>query len=164
MGEVECIVIIRTCTKCGQNKELECFTKATRGKYGSSSRCRLCDKAYYEANKTLFFKRSLARYHRLQAPKREKRALEKVEFIAKPDKRCSKCKLTMNKSNFGKDSNRRDGLKPYCKACRANEFYDGVIRRGRNKNLMLGEVRILRNLKRYLKGMLPRFTIAFITL
>lgn len=41
-------------------------------------------------------------------------------------KRCSKCGIEKGLSEFGKDSSRKDGLRPWCRACRAksdSEYY-----------------------------------------
>ena len=37
-------------------------------------------------------------------------------------KRCSKCNRWLSKDSFSKDSNRKDGLDPYCKDCRKSYY------------------------------------------
>lgn len=41
----------KTCTKCGEDKPFEFFSKAKKGKYGYCSVCKDCIKTYYENNK-----------------------------------------------------------------------------------------------------------------
>lgn len=38
--------MIKTCTRCGEEKDVELFPKNTNGKYGRHSYCRLCRKKY----------------------------------------------------------------------------------------------------------------------
>ena len=40
----------KRCTKCGEEKPLEMFSKNKKGKYGGSSRCKECDKEYRQEN------------------------------------------------------------------------------------------------------------------
>jgi hypothetical protein len=44
-------VTSKVCTKCCEEKTLEEFDKAPKGKYGRKSKCKACCKAYREANK-----------------------------------------------------------------------------------------------------------------
>ena len=51
-------------------------------------------------------------------------------------KRCFKCKITQNSTNFGKDKAKQDGLRIYCKSC-AHQIdkahYSRNIEKRRNK-------------------------------
>jgi hypothetical protein len=44
----------KVCTTCGVEKEISEFPKAKFGKYGVSSKCKVCSKQYYEDNKERF--------------------------------------------------------------------------------------------------------------
>ena len=44
-------VLTKVCTKCGEEKTLDCFFKQKTGKYGVRTTCKKCDNAYREANK-----------------------------------------------------------------------------------------------------------------
>lgn len=111
----------RICTKCGIFKSWEEFTKAAGAYLGRSSRCRACAAAYAKQNRARINELSLARYHRLQAPKREAKERAKSERIGAADKRCSKCCKVKPKTKFGPDKSRIDGLRQYCRACKAAE-------------------------------------------
>ena len=45
------IVLQKQCGICGELKDVSMFSKNAMGKYQVSSRCRQCDKQYYEKNK-----------------------------------------------------------------------------------------------------------------
>jgi len=57
--------MVKTCTKCNEEKPLEGFSKKTSAKDGLQSQCKACavaqDKAYYEANKEKIYARNKAR-------------------------------------------------------------------------------------------------------
>lgn len=42
---------MKTCSKCKQEKELECFSKCKKNKDGLFGRCKECDRQYYQLNK-----------------------------------------------------------------------------------------------------------------
>jgi hypothetical protein len=45
------MVRTKTCTNCGEEKRLECFSKCSRSKDGKQYRCKSCNKAYNESNR-----------------------------------------------------------------------------------------------------------------
>ena len=53
---------IKRCSKCGEEKALCEFSKQRGGKNGLRSRCKLCVKAYRQANKVEIAERRKARY------------------------------------------------------------------------------------------------------
>lgn len=111
----------RTCTGCGLFKPWEDFCKASRGRFGRNSKCRCCMAEYQRANQGRINQLSLARYHRLQGPKRELKAKMREQAVAALDKRCSGCGKIKPKTEFGVDASRIDGLRPYCRPCKAGE-------------------------------------------
>lgn len=121
MAEEHSIPDGRVCTKCIAFKPWDAFSKAARGRFGRNSRCRCCMAVYERANRERGNQLSLARYHRLQEPKRRAKQVAMAEALAAPSKRCSGCKLEKPKSEFGPDKGRPDGLRPYCKKCKARE-------------------------------------------
>jgi len=46
----ETIVLKKQCGTCKETKEILCFSANPQGKYGLSSRCKSCDKLYYQKN------------------------------------------------------------------------------------------------------------------
>lgn len=117
MATEDSIPTHRDCTKCRESKLLTEFTKAERGKYGRASRCRTCAAEYARANKDRINELSLARYHRLQAPKRVKKAEEREAWISVETKCCASCQIVKSKHDFGARKSSRDGKHVYCKAC-----------------------------------------------
>lgn len=117
MADSHSIPAHRDCTKCGERKPLTEFTKAQGGKYGRSSRCRACAAVYAKANQVRANELSLARYHRLQEPKRSAKLLEKAKLLAATEKWCSRCETTRPKLEFKKKDESRDGLHCYCRIC-----------------------------------------------
>lgn len=114
-GEHKC------CTKCLQTKPLIDFHRATRGLHGRQSVCKQCtsDAAArrYAENRGEILGKYLARYHAKQQPLREAKERAKAERLACPIKQCPRCGETKRRDEFGKASDRPDGLKVYCKPC-----------------------------------------------
>ena len=69
----------KTCSKCGEVKELECYYNAKRGKYGKDAHCIVCDKAKQELNK----ERSAARYRERYAEDPEFFLQKARDYVAK---------------------------------------------------------------------------------
>ena len=111
----------RTCTGCGLFKPWEDFCKASRGRFGRNSKCRCCMAEYQRSNQDRINQLSLARYHRLQGPKRALKAEMREQAVAALDKRCGGCGKVKPKTEFGVDASRLDGLRPYCRPCKAEE-------------------------------------------
>lgn len=107
----------RACTKCLIDKPFSEFTKSSGGKYGLSSQCKGCSRLYYVANKDRVAAYQLARYHKLQEPKREEKAARKANILSKADKLCPCCREVKLKECFGVCRGRPDGLTAYCRAC-----------------------------------------------
>jgi hypothetical protein len=111
----------RDCTRCGANKPLTEFHRASRGLYGRQAFCKQCAsemaRIRYEEKAAVINAKTLARYHRLQEPIRIEKARQKALRQASATKLCAKCRQIKEKSLFGKAKERPDGLKPYCKEC-----------------------------------------------
>lgn len=58
----------KTCTKCNQVKELSEFTKQKTGKYGVTSKCKICAKLYKQTNKVHINARQKQYYQDNKAP------------------------------------------------------------------------------------------------
>ena len=52
----------KICTVCGESKDIGCFYKAKRGKYGVEAICKSCSKAKYERNKGVQLAKQRQRY------------------------------------------------------------------------------------------------------
>lgn len=111
MAEADCTPL-KSCTKCGEAKPEGDFYGSGRG--GLQSACKAC------ANRI-----SLRRYHDRQAAHKAAMQAERESRLSATEKRCGRCLKMLGKANFGKDSQRADGLKPFCKACHneANQEY-----------------------------------------
>ena len=125
MADEQYTPIQRNCTKCLLLKPLTEFTKAARGKYGHSARCKACDKVYAQENSKKINRQQLALYHRKQEPKRQAKREEVQARIDSPDKRCCTCQQIKPKSDFAKNKSAFDGLRRRCKECgnAANKKY-----------------------------------------
>lgn len=119
----------RVCSKCNSLKEMNEFTKAKNGKYGRSARCRSCAAAYNKENQKRISQLSLARYHRINEPKKLAKEQKKIVAIARAvegiTKICCTCKSEKPKADFAKSSRNIDGLRRRCKECHnaANKKY-----------------------------------------
>lgn len=93
---------IKKCNKCNKLKELKEYPVRKDSKDGYRNTCKICNFKY-------------------------QRKLYKNEIIKKlykdsdSEKQCRKCLLVLNISNFGKSNQNRDGLKSYCRDCKAKE-------------------------------------------
>jgi len=110
---------LKTCTKCSVEKALDEFHRARLGKYGRVATCKACMAQYARANSKRFNERALASYYRLSGPNRAEKAAMRAQFLASPKKHCSQCSTTKPKDEFGRSSQRADGLRPICKICHA---------------------------------------------
>lgn len=109
----------RVCTKCNEEKPMDQFGNATKGRYGKKSVCKVCEKEYIRQNWD-----KLGPYY-LQKT-RERRAKEKA---ARPAfvgpvmdgymKMCCRCRTAFDLSMFQKMTSARDGLQKQCKPCRS---------------------------------------------
>jgi len=88
----------KKCTKCGEVKNISEFGKDKKHKDGLRYECKECRNKYC---------RDLNKYHR------------PTKIIAREGyKYCSKCKSEKLKSEFGKHTRSKDGLRYECKQCR----------------------------------------------
>lgn len=119
----------RICSKCNLLKEMHEFTNAKKGKYGRTARCRSCANAYNKDNQKRISQLSLARYHRINEPKKLAKEQEKAAAITQAiesnTKICCTCKSEKPKGDFAKSSRNVDGLRRRCKECNnaANKKY-----------------------------------------
>lgn len=99
-------MLTKKCTKCGVEKPLDAFFKASNNKYGRYSICKECCSL---RNNPLW-----RIEHR-----------ERAELLKRGFKVCNKCKKEKSISEFGIDKKRSDGLKWACRDCervRSREF------------------------------------------
>lgn len=100
---------MKTCSRCQETKELTEFGKKTHNSDGLQGTCKPCQLHYSrQAN----------------AAKREAneaKARESYELRANEKKPCSKCGEVKPLTEFGRQPGCRDGLKTYCKLCRASQ-------------------------------------------
>jgi len=85
---------LKTCSKCGEEKEISEFHKDKAGKYGVHSKCKMC-RISPEAQRRL--------------------------SVPKGFKLCCKCKIEKPLSKFHKDVSRNDDLRSNCKECNLKE-------------------------------------------
>ncbi|KKQ98367.1 MAG: hypothetical protein UT24_C0038G0014 [Candidatus Woesebacteria bacterium GW2011_GWB1_39_12] len=96
---------MKTCIKCGNEKELEEFGKRKNGdKITFRKECKKC-LSLYQA--------------KIRHVRRLKNSEEKICKIS--EKRCSKCKEVKEVDCFIKNTNNYDGFNHYCKECAAEE-------------------------------------------
>lgn len=82
--------ITKTCTVCGETKELACFSRKSGYKFGVESRCRVCEaarkKAYYAVNRD-----RVAAYNKVYhaANKERRAAYYKAYYAANKDRKAS---------------------------------------------------------------------------
>lgn len=117
----------RTCTKCGVEKPLESFPRASRYRDGRSTRCRTCKNAYNRRWKADSGKRLPRRCGRCGTEKprsafrrtgKTKRAPWCEECYAETGtKYCAVCETAKPVSAFNKDRHNSDGLSYHCKIC-----------------------------------------------
>ena len=89
---------LKICLYCGIPKPFDEYRE------NRSFQCRVC----HEKRRTLL---------RRSKGEKSKKQLS-IEYINKSTKRCSSCKQTLEKSLFGKDASRGDGVSGTCKECR----------------------------------------------
>lgn len=91
---------LKKCTKCGETKPLEQFSKNKTKKDGLHSNCKSCDVAYHVVR---------AKRHR-ENP---------VTYSVTDTKLCGTCKQIKSTIEFSKSTRAKDGLQGSCKACKA---------------------------------------------
>lgn len=118
MGEVECNLVLKVCTKCRQAKSLDQFWGATKGSGGKQAECCDCVREYRARNKV-----KLRNYwNDRQRIRRQKEKQERIVYtVAIPDcmKVCCRCKRLKTKDLFYACSSAKDGLNRACIQCRA---------------------------------------------
>jgi len=72
----------KKCTKCGEVKSLDEFTNDKKGKHGKASRCKDCDKIYYQDNRENKLKKA-KEYYEGNKEKRKKYIEENKKTIKK---------------------------------------------------------------------------------
>ncbi len=120
----------KQCTKCKDVKPLSDFGKTVRHADGLRYQCRVCDHAYCLRYGELHSDRRLESSRQHHANNREKRnaqsinyrVLNRAKYATSPpamegEKICPRCQVLKPYVAFGRDSARRDGLKPSCKEC-----------------------------------------------
>ncbi len=90
-------IIIKICTKCKVEKDLECFGKNKIRKDGLKSQCKECDKKYEENNVENYVPNKLNLTY----------------------KKCGTCKIEKDINNFSVAKRRKDGFAHNCKDCKS---------------------------------------------
>lgn len=117
----------RTCTKCGETKDLENFCRLKKGPGGYHSRCREClkeDRRIYYNKVGVVSGRTKAVPHRI---------LDGVEY-----KYCGNCKQWIVLDGFNRSETIRDGYMSQCKKCaskRAIQWTNATTCRILNRNI-----------------------------
>jgi HNH endonuclease len=104
----------KTCSKCGQYKSYEQFGKLASQKDGYHYWCKDCKRTYESMG--------FALEGRSIRPTRE-------EVLNRKEKKCFKCNVVKPVEDFGKSSDRYDGLKGMCRECERKymrDYYHGV--------------------------------------
>lgn len=109
----------RVCTKCGLDKPLSEFSKASRGKYGRKANCKACDSARWYANPK----------SQALPPGEVKRRLEERRGDTK---KCNGCGEIKPRTEFHKASDGVHGpiLQTICKICHAARVREWYSRTG----------------------------------
>lgn len=87
-----------------------CFIFQDKNEFNRDKRKKRCDECVREGERrNTYYAENRSRQHTLPAP---------------PEgyKHCPKCKTHKKKDCFGKSSNKKDGLKTYCKECKREEY------------------------------------------
>jgi ribosomal protein L32 len=92
---------IKKCSKCGEVKILDEFSKDAKSKDGKQRRCKSCRKEYYAQQKAI---------------------LQRGDYKVITEKKCSKCGEVKPADEFHKNLNSKDGKDSQCKSCR-KEYY-----------------------------------------
>lgn len=112
---------LRVCTKCKKAQPHSEYHKTKATVIGLVSRCRTCCAMYFAENRDSVNRASLARYHRITAPKKEEKSKARQARIDAPDKKCSGCKAVKPKTEFADSKGTLDGKRAYCRPCKALE-------------------------------------------
>jgi hypothetical protein len=105
----------KKCKKCNVVKDVSEFYKLKSSKDGFSNECRVCCKEYREANKE---KAKQNRINRKNPTLQELEAeAEKKRLFENEKKKCKKCNVVKDVSEFNKGKTSKDGLRGYCKVC-----------------------------------------------
>lgn len=102
----------KRCSKCGEDKPLDDFSRCKSGLYGRYSICKPCK----SAKSTAWVKQNREKRNETRSARRERRKAEGPDVVV-AEKRCRDCGETKPRERFGKDRGARDGLQPRCKAC-----------------------------------------------
>ena len=121
MAKAHCTDDGRVCTICGEFKGWDCFGSLKLGERGKASNCLVCAKWYGRIRRAKPGQERDDLKGQLAALKSS--AAEVIRSInqAVPTATCSWCRLELPRSMFGPDKTRLNGLKVYCKKCKALE-------------------------------------------
>lgn len=101
MSDIKQDILKKTCVRCSKTKEISCFDKEKRGKYGVRTLCKEC--------------------------RHELRSLKLTEKIDKPPKvvdgkkKCTACGIEKCLQEFGHTNKNKLGLQSRCKKCLSEE-------------------------------------------
>lgn len=111
MAEADSTCATSRCATCRLTKPAEQFHKSSHHKNGLSSRCRECQSAYNAAY----------RERQKLSPTRVSHSERAAAKAAAPDRLCPKCGVRKDRSAFGSDPSRKDGLRVWCRECHGQE-------------------------------------------
>ena len=114
---------MKTCSKCGEEKQATEFYKDSRKSDGLMSACRKCHNStvanWAERNSDKRAEKYREWAENNKDRRREVDQARRLREVAIPDvKRCSSCGEEKTNSEFHKKPGSTDGLYPLCKACR----------------------------------------------
>lgn len=121
MAKAHCTDDGRVCTVCGEFKGWDDFGDLKLGERGKASNCLMCAKWYGRIRRAKPGQERDDLKGQLAALKASAAEVIKSINMASPTATCSWCKIELPRSMFGPDRTRLNGLKPYCKKCKALE-------------------------------------------
>lgn len=119
MAEADSRPTQRVCTKCNEEKPMDLFGNATKGRYGKKSVCKACEKTDKSQNKEKLNAYWRDRLRVKRAKERAARPLFVGPNMTGHMKMCCRCRTALDLSFFSKLSTNTDGLQKRCKPCAA---------------------------------------------
>jgi hypothetical protein len=120
----------KKCTKCKEVKSLDEFTNAKKGKNGKASRCKDCDKRYYQDNRE-----KIKEYRKINLEKRKeyyKNNKEKSKEQSKKYREKHREKINKHRSKWYKEKQKIDTVFKLSNNIRAN-IANSLKKNGYNK-------------------------------
>jgi len=110
---------MKRCSKCGEEKSLDMFSKDKNRSDGLYTYCKECSrkdsKKYYDANA-----------EKIKANSRKWCLIYKTKNEVAETKYCPKCQTIKEASYFDKDKSQKTGLCGWCRECRKIKWLDNI--------------------------------------